>query len=233
MAQSLPTCGLHRDCIEHVLYVAKIIWHRRRRQKNCERHVHQCHTLFCSWSCLRGLVTGLHPYTERNVTASRVCTPREAEDKPDGLEAEFLLPRGEAIPVPIQFELGTAADHVSACIDTHIRQDNRWGVLVVELYSGCGNHSRHVARALHQVLYVQEGDNFRLRRGPVGEVTAKRRPPVVVLSIDRKAHPAGTSLVVDARGLTAENLGKLKAIPRCPTWSSSCWRHHLVLRTVR
>jgi hypothetical protein len=145
------------------------------------------------------------------LTASRVCTPREAEDEPDGLEAEFLLPRGEAIPVPIQFELGTAADHMSSCIDTHIRQDNRWGVLVVELYSGCGNHSRHVARALRQVLYVQEGDNFRLRRGPVGEVTAKRRPPVVVLSIDRKAHPAGTSLVVDARGLTAENLGKLKA----------------------
>lgn len=45
----------------------------------------------------------------------------------------------------------------------------------------------------------------------MGEITAKRRPPVVVLTIDCKVHPAGTSLVVDARGLTAENLGKLKA----------------------
>ena len=120
MAQSLPTCELHSDCIEHVLWQRLsgiIIDDRKIANGMCTN----CHTLFCSWSCLRGHVTGFHPYTERNVTASRVCTPREAEDEPDGLEAEFLLPRGEAIPVPIQFELGTAADHVSACIEHCVR----------------------------------------------------------------------------------------------------------------
>jgi hypothetical protein len=110
----------------------------------------------------------------------------------------------ENVPV----DIGVLTEHARVCIEA-ITQDNRWGILVVELYSGCGQHGRTVARTLRQVLSLEEGKNDRLKRGRV-EDKPRRRPPVVLLSIDREVGVAGTSLVVDARGLVPENLHLLK-----------------------
>jgi hypothetical protein len=81
-------------------------------------------------------------------------------------------------------------------------------VLVVDLYSGCGVHGRLVAKALRQVLSLKEESNFRLKRGTEKEI--KKRPVVLLLSIDKQQACDGTSLVVDARGLTKDNISFLK-----------------------
>jgi hypothetical protein len=122
------------------------------------------------------------------------------------LEPELLLPHMGMMPIPAMFSMGAVEEHVRLSIENGIPQDNRWGVLVVELYAGCGLHGRTVAKALRQVLSLHEGEGSRLSRRDTRE-QPKRRPPVVLLTIDNRQAIAGdTTLVVDARGFTPTNL---------------------------
>jgi hypothetical protein len=94
-----------------------------------------------------------------------------------------------------------------------VPENRRWGILVVELYAGSGTHGIQVAKTLKQVVKVHEGHNFRERRsGPTGVDAPKKRPPIMLLSIDilNVESLGGQSLVVDARGLTPRTLAILK-----------------------
>jgi hypothetical protein len=72
----------------------------------------------------------------------------------------------------------------------------RHGILVLELYSGCGRHGHEVARCIRQ--YYE-------RAGGIGQ---GHRKEVMNMSIDMNA-PA--TIVMDAHGLTKSNIALLKS----------------------
>ncbi len=204
----MPKCRLHSDCVApdaqqtgRTISVARI----GGGGVTCAH----CKWLFCCNDCLAGHLTGLNPGNAKPVVQTRICRHLpSAEDEADELLDIEILQQHVGLPA-IPEDLSAVAEHTRLCIETSLRVDKRWGIVVMELYAGCGQHGRIVARTLRQLLSLKEADNGRVKRAVTSD-PKKHRPPVLLLSIDKLPGALGTTLVVDARGLNAANLALLK-----------------------
>lgn len=198
-----PKCRLHSDCIRpDTQDKGRTLSLTKGDSAAC---VH-CHGRFCCKDCLTGHLTGFHPHTLKNVTTHRVCKHLPSINE-DALEE--VQPSLDVEPIPDFGTPGLVELHTKRAIESTIRQDKRWGVVIMDMFSGCGRHGRYTARSLKQVLSLKafaKQDGEGRRKGPL----MQRRPPVVLVTIDKLRSTEGTSLVIDARGLNKENISLLR-----------------------